>query len=205
MIGRKFGKLTVLEECEERKRRSKVYKCLCDCGNITNVVGYRLRNGTIRSCGCLRKEVNATLKAKHGKRYTRLYNIWLNSKQRCYNTKSRDYKDYGERGIKICDDWLHDFMSFYDWAMSNGYQENLTIDRIDVNGNYEPSNCRWVDQKTQQNNKRTNVHLTYNGITKTMSEWASELNIKYELIQTRHYRKWSDKECLFGRDENVGL
>lgn len=135
---------------------------------------------------------------KHGKYNTRLYRIWSRMKTRCYNKKYEHFKHYGGRGIKVCDEWLNDFMSFYDWSMSNGYKDNLTIDRIDVNGNYEPSNCRWLTNEEQQNNKRRNIRLTYNGKTQTITQWARELGIKRELIERRHRRGYIDKACLFG-------
>lgn len=200
MIGKRFGKLTVLEECNERQNRAKVYRCVCDCGNYTNVVGYSLRSGRTKSCGCLNHKSRKGLNITHGKTGTRLYNIFKNMKTRCYNKHFSKYKHYGGRGIVICDEWLNDFMSFYDWSMTNGYADNLTIDRIDCNGNYEPNNCRWVDMKQQLNNKSDNVLLTYKEKTQTISKWADELNMCYSTIQSRHYRGWSDKECLFGKE-----
>lgn len=198
MIGKKFGKLTVLEECKEQnKHRQKVYKCQCDCGNIAYVRGYKLRSGYTKSCGCLRHEKYAL---KHGKRHTRLYTIWLNMKDRCCNKNTPSYKNYGARCINVCDDWQHDFMNFYNWAMDNNYQEGLTIDRIDNDKGYSPDNCHWTTPKQQCNNKRNNVYLTYNGKTQTMMQWSEELNIPYYTIKTRHRKGWSDNECLFGRE-----
>ena len=135
----------------------------------------------------------------HGKYKSRIYHTYKHMKQRCYNKNCKDYIDYGKRGITICDEWLNDFMAFYNWAYEHGYQDNLTIDRINVNGNYEPSNCRWADMKIQANNMRKNVYLTYNGKTQTMSQWADELCIPVGRVKTRHKRGWSDKECLFGK------
>lgn len=149
MIGKKFGKLTVLEETGERdKYKYKIYKCQCDCGNIIYVNSNKLKSGNTKSCGCLKiKKLT-----KRGKCYTRLYGIYNNMKARCHNKKHRDYQDYGGRGIAVCSEWLNDFMNFYNWAMENNYQDGLTIDRIDVNGTYEPDNCRWTTQKEQQTN-----------------------------------------------------
>lgn len=201
MIYKKFGRLTVLEECKERKGGKKVYKCICDCGNIKNVMGTSLRDGTTRSCGCLARENTRKRSITHGQSHTRLYKIHNNIKDRCCNANSKDYPNYGGRGIKVWDEWLK-FKGFYDWSMSNGYNDTLTIDRIDVDGNYEPSNCRWVDMKTQQNNRRNNVYLTYKNKTQTMSQWADELRISVQTIKTRHRKGWSDKDCLFGRGYN---
>ena len=198
MIGQKFGRLTVIEELPERNKHGKiVYKCICDCGNVVNADGHLLRNGTIKSCGCLRLEGRST----HCKSSTRLYCILHHVKDRCYRNKNKDYPNYGGRGIKVCQEWLDDFMNFYNWSMNNGYQENLTIDRIDVNGDYEPNNCRWVDQKTQANNKRNCVYLTYEGRTQTITQWADELNCNRSAMYIRHRKGWPDKECLFGRGD----
>lgn len=130
-------------------------------------------------------------KIKHGKYGTRLFNIYNNIKYRCYNRNHHKYKIYGARGITMCDEWLHDFMTFYDWAVNNGYNESLTIDRIDVNGNYEPNNCRWVDMKTQQRNRRNNSLVTYRGETKTLSEWCELLGLNYKTVQSRLRYGWS--------------
>lgn len=138
---------------------------------------------------------------KHGKSNTRLYNIWTHMKARCYNKNDQHYENYGSRGIVVCDEWKHNFMNFYNWAMNNGYRENLSIDRIDVDGNYEPDNCRWVDVKIQNCNKRTSIYLTYDGKTQTIGTWANELNINKTTIYYRYHKLgWSDKECLFWRD-----
>lgn len=198
ILGQKFGRLTVVGECEERTKQGQLmYKCKCECGNIKNIRGYTLRNGGSKSCGCLNK-INHH--KTHGKTHTRLYSIFCDMKKRCHNKNNKEYHNYGGRGIIICEEWLNDFMNFYNWAINNGYDDNLTIDRIDVNGNYEPSNCRWVDIKSQCNNTRKNVYLTYNGKTQTMSQWADELCIPVGRVKTRHKRGWSDKECLFGKE-----
>lgn len=195
MIDKRFGNLTVIEECEKRTKNGHIkYKCVCDCGNITHVMGTLLRTGKIKSCGC-RQGNN-----KHGKCKTRIYHIYRGIKSRCYDKNCNGYKNYGGRGITVCDEWLNDFMNFYNWSMDNGYDDTLSIDRIDVNGNYEPSNCRWADLKVQANNKRNNVYLTYNGKTQTISQWAEELGIDCKMVQKRHHRRWSDKECLFGKE-----
>lgn len=164
---------------------------MCDCGNIKNINKYHLIYGMTKSCGCL---VN-----KHGESYTKLYDVFSAMKQRCYNKNNKSYVNYGKRGIAVCDEWLHDNSLFFEWAMNNGYKEGLQIDRIDVNGNYEPSNCRWVDNKVNCNNRRNNVLLTYQGKTRTMKQWAEELGVNYGTIKARHKRGWSDKDCLFGK------
>lgn len=197
MVGKTFNMLTVIEECKERKRKEKQYKCKCACGNITYVTGYNLRSGQTKSCGCLSKLNHYKT---HGKSNTRLYRIYNNMKERCYNKNVSQYRDWGGRGITICDEWLNDFMSFYDWAYENGYDDNLSIDRIDNNKSYSPDNCRWVDVKTQNNNKRSNVYLTFKGKTQSLQKWADDLGIPKSRLQNRYYRNWSTKDILFGRD-----
>lgn len=199
MIGKKFGKLTVLSECKKRANNGKIrYKCECNCGNITNVIGENLRRGITKSCGCLLKEIVSKRSTTHGKRDTRIYSIWCHMKARCYNINEPRYKDYGWRGIKICDEWLTDFMVFFDWAMSHGYNDTLTIDRIDVNGNYEPNNCRWITLKQQQENKRNSLKFTYKGETHCLREWCNILNINYKTVHKRiHVHKWDIEKALF--------
>lgn len=191
-VGEKFNKLTVLAECNKRdKHGNVVYKCLCDCGNIRYVTSHNLRYGDVKSCGCTNHDGKT-----HGKTYTRLYRIYCGMKGRCYTKSNISYPRYGKRGITICNEWLNDFMAFYNWAYKNGYNEDLQIDRIDVNGNYEPSNCRWVNRKCNCNNKRNNVLLTFKGKTMTMMEWSRELNLNYDLLRCRKKRGWSDYDIL---------
>lgn len=126
---------------------------------------------------------------------TKLHRAWTNMKQRCNNPNNPDYSDYGSRGIKVCDEWLNDFKSFYDWSMSHGYSDELTIDRIDVNGNYEPSNCRWVTMKVQTNNKRCNIFITLANKEITLKEFAKETGVKYTTLYMR-YRKGGVESVL---------
>ena len=127
---------------------------------------------------------------------TRLYKIYAKIKERCYYEKYPEFHLYGGRGIKMCDEWKKDFITFYNWAMENGYNEKLSIDRIDFNGDYEPSNCRWADKITQANNKRNNIRLTYNGETHTMPEWARILGLPYSTLADRHKKGKSVEEIL---------
>lgn len=160
LTGQKFGRLLVLKDAGKRRHSYVVWLCQCDCGNTVEVISDSLRSGNTRSCGCLHDECavekirGVKCKPKHGLSHHRLFGILNGMKTRCYNENNKDFKDYGGRGIKICDDWLSDFKNFYDWAISNGYQDDLTIDRIDVNGNYEPSNCKWSTRAEQSRNQR---------------------------------------------------
>ena len=141
--------------------------------------------------------------SKHGMKHTRIYEIWCGMKKRCYNQNSKNFPQYGGKGIIVCDDWKNDFLKFYDWSMKNGYQENLTIDRIDNNGNYEPSNCRWITHKQQQRNRTNNIYLEHNGETKTLSGWCIIMNEPYKRIYSRiksalyHYGKYDFNDLFY--------
>lgn len=178
----RFGRLTVLKKDESNKELAIKWVCLCDCGNTTIVRRGDLTSGKTLSCGCIRKEGRHRT---HNLSDTRLYRIWVNIKTRCTNEKSPQYKNYGFRGIKICEEWANSFEAFYTWAMENGYDDNLTIDRIDVNGNYEPCNCRWATRKEQSLNRTDNRRLTYKGETKTFAEWSEITGIHRETIKSR--------------------
>ena len=190
IIGMKFGRLTVvkLHHVKQLKRRFYYYLCKCDCGNDYIVLKSALLNGSTRSCGCYNTEIRiqqCKKRAKHNLTNTRLHRIWEKMHGRCFCPTSQDYTNYGGRGITICEEWKNDFKAFYDWAMANGYKDNLTIDRINVNGNYEPSNCRWVGAKVQQRNRRNNKLITFKGETHCLFEWAEIYNIPPKILSQR--------------------
>ena len=197
LTGQTFGKLTVIKRQGVSPNGHTVWLCKCECGNFTEVNRTNLLNESTKSCGCYAKEKLCNRNHIHGLVRTPLYTVWANMKERCLNAKSHKYPIYGGRGITVCDEWLHDFQAFYDWSMANGYEKGLTLDRKDVNGNYEPSNCRWATVKQQANNTRTNKLITYNGKTQTVSEWADELGIKYSTLYNRLFtKKWDIKKAL---------
>jgi hypothetical protein len=159
LSGKRFGKLVVIERVGTDKNHRPTWKCVCDCGAEKIIDGSSLRSGMTVSCGCYGKEQRLKSHITHLKTNTRLFNVWQNIKRRCYTQTNPSYKYYGERGIKVCKEWLDSFEVFRQWAYANGYDENApkgkcTIDRIDVNGNYEPSNCRWVSMAEQNKNTR---------------------------------------------------
>ena len=196
LIGQRFNKLIVVEELGLRKRpcgkNVKLWKCLCDCGNYTVVDTSSLRRNHTKSCGCL------TL--KHGLTKTRIHQIWASMRKRCHNPNTKQYKDYGGRGIGICAEWDDDengFVNFLSWAQDNGYSDNLTLDRIDVNGNYTPENCRWATKIEQARNTRYNKMITYKGETKCLKEWSEIIGINYGTLLSRLDRsKWSVEKAF---------
>ena len=192
LLGQKFGKLTVIKELDERSKRGMVmWLCQCDCGNYVKHTCNDLRSGKSKSCGCSQNMGHPT----HGKCDTRIYEIWASMKKRCLNKNCQSYDNYGGRGIIICDEWLK-FENFYTWAIENGYNDNLTLDRVNNNLGYNPNNCRWANRYTQANNKRNNVLITYNGKTQTLPQWCRELNLPYATIWDRVQKGWTDEEIL---------
>lgn len=198
ITGNRYGRLTVISR-NERPGHIVYWNCICDCGNTHIAAGAQLKNGHIRSCGCLHNELSAerakNLFTKHNGHGTRLYSIWCSMRTRCNNPNTKNYKDYGGRGIKVCSEW-NDFVKFRDWAMSNGYNNDLTLDRINVNGNYEPDNCRWATLDEQSNNKRTTKYITINGETHSLKEWSNISGICYSILTDRVKSGWDSNKLL---------
>ena len=180
--GKKYNRWTVLSLDRIENKRA-YWLCECECGTQRVISSSSLRCGNSKSCGCLHKEnVKRTI---NGLSKTKLYRNYSNIKQRCYNPKFSLYKNYGGRGIVMCDEWLNNFMSFYNWAINNGYKDNLTIDRIDVNGNYEPNNCRWILMDNQYYNRTDNVYYVVNNNKKCLAELCKEYNMPYQTVRKR--------------------
>lgn len=195
--GKKYGRLTVVERDFSKGNHESHWLCLCECGNTISTSGIRLSNGSCKSCGCLQKELLSKRMSTHKETKTRLYNIWSKIKFRCYNTKSKDYGNYGGRGIKMCDQWKNSFENFRDWALNNGYKDTLTIDRIDVNSNYSPENCKWCGMKEQSRNTRFNRRYDYNGKSLCTAELAEIAGISGATLRYRLNQGYNLQEAMF--------
>lgn len=193
--GQRFGRLRVTERypydyiTPSTQKRTAKWICLCDCGNTAIVTTSGLRSGKTQSCGCLQRERSANAHRKHGGRYDRLHMVWANMKNRCYNANYAEYSSYGGRGIQVCDEWQQ-YSAFKEWALREGYDASQkrgvqTLDRIDVNADYGPSNCRFVNMYAQANNKQNNIRYSVNGEEHTLSEWARLLDISYNYLYYR--------------------
>ena len=193
--GIKSGRLTVIGFDHKTKTNHVYVKCRCECGNETVVRASSILRKITQSCGCLGREKSKEKATKHGMFGTRIYNIWAGFRRRCYDKKVDAYKWYGAKGITYCKEW-DKFENFYEWAKNNGYNDDLTIDRIDVNGNYCPENCRWIPIEEQARNKTSNTVVEYNGEKRCLSEWAEEYNINYETLLTRIRRGFPFEEVL---------
>lgn len=194
LTGLDFTYLKVIEyfKSDYDKWGNKVsfWKCKCVCGKELILPRYDLTQKRKQSCGCMRYRLVASKKKKHGEYKTRLYHIWIGMRRRCFAPKNKHYHNYGERGITVCDEWANDFVPFRDWALTHGYSDDLTIERIDVNGNYEPQNCCWIPRAEQPKNTRISKRYTYNGETKTLRDWGIALGGSPSLVKDRLKRGW---------------
>ena len=205
--GDKFGKWTIIEEITSKiisNKPRRMFRCQCECGNISEVQLACLRNGHSTSCGCEKRKRASIANTKHGLERHPLYSTWKNMKKRCNYPNASEYENYGGRGISVCKEWSNNFQSFYDWAINNNWSKELTIDRIDTNGNYCPENCRWANVETQMNNMTKNHYIKYNGDTYTLSTLAKHLNIPYNIIRYRLSNcKWTVEQLIsYWNDRN---
>lgn len=200
LTGKRFGNWKVLSFCGTREVGNKRVKksfwlceCQCEKKTLREIPTDSLKSGNSKSCGCYRKQITIERNTKHGfsrrgENGTSIYHVWRSMKDRCLNPNNAQYVNYGGRGIKICKAWEQSFISFKDWAFANGYHVGLTIDRINNDGNYEPSNCRWVDYYVQANNSRQCRFVTINGQTHTLKQWCKLLEVPYSTVMNRMQR-----------------
>lgn len=205
-VGERYGLYTVVEILEEKSKSGKsLALCQCECGSLKKVIISNLLNGNSKSCGCRVQRNFVSKMTTHNKSNTRLYRIYSCMKTRCYNKNRDDYKFYGGRGIKVCQEWIDNFMNFYNWAVNNGYSENLTIDRIDCDKDYTPQNCRWVDFSIQNANKKVDNRSFsgYKGITwnKQNEKWRVRISYKNKLNSVGCYENLS--EAIIARNEYI--
>lgn len=199
--GQRFGRLTAIKPTGRNRQQNSLWHCLCDCGNTVTVSQsnlHRASKGYNTSCGCLKKENSRKQLTTHGLSETRLYEIWCGMKKRCLSPTNQAYANYGGRGITICEEWL-DFKRFYEWAMKNGYQDHLTLERKNNNKGYSSDNCKWATQKEQVSNTRRNHLITHDGRTMTLTAWAETLGMKVNTLWLRIKKGWTIEKALTRR------
>lgn len=188
LVGQRFGRLMVLYDTGERRNGKVVWHCQCDCGNELGIRSGDLVSAHTTSCGCYRRQRTVEVHTVHGmtrgKKFHPIYQAWRRMLQRCENPSDEDYKNYGFRGIKVCDEW-HKFIPFCDWALASGWQKELQLDRINNNGNYEPGNCHWATPQENNRNRRNNRMITFAGKTQCLAAWADETGIEYQALWAR--------------------
>lgn len=199
LTGKKFGRLTVIGLSEKRVGRKTYWDVVCECGNKKTVRSDSLQTST-QSCGCLRDEaaiINVRKNHTHKDSYSHLHYLWSRMKQRCYNPKINRFEDYGGRGISVCEEWRDSYEAFREWAVNNGYREGLSIERNNVNGNYTPENCSWIESKEQANNRRSTVWVEYQGERLNLKQWSDKLGINYGTLNSRYNRSGMRPPELF--------
>jgi hypothetical protein len=194
-IGKTFMYLTIVSDAG-RDKNGRYVIAQCKCGSVRRYRLSHVKYGKILSCGCYNSERASERQKTHGLSKHPLYKVYRSMKARCYNPNVKKYERWGGRGIIICDLWLNSFEVFYEWSLKNGYSKGLQIDRINNDGNYEPSNCRWVEHKINARNTRTNVFVQYNGETKTIAEWCEIVGISQKRFYSRRHRGWSVEKTL---------
>ena len=190
IIGTRQGNLVVLSHFKKGKYNQNYFRCKCDCGRISEIRANHFFNDNQQTCGRFHKKYENSFIGN------KIYDTWNRMIHRCYDTKHHKYYRYGARGISVCDDWRTDYDTFYNWAINNGYKNGLSLDRINNDGNYEPSNCRWATRKQQQRNICRNRLITYKGKTFCLAEWCELLNLNYGTINTRLHRNWSIEKAF---------
>ena len=194
LVGCHFGRLTVIEKTNQKKYGKTLWRCLCECGNLKYATSSGLKSGDVKSCGCMQKETQLKNldkyrkhNIKHGMSNSRLYRIYYDMTSRCYRKSINGYENYGGRGIRVCNEWIGEFgfINFMKWAIENGYNDSLTIDRVDSNSDYAPCNCRWATRKEQANNTRATIFLEYGGERHTISEWSELTGIGRNIIYSK--------------------
>ena len=196
LIGQRFTRLLVVERAENEKNGSARWVCQCDCGNTIVISSYHLRNEDVKSCGCFQRDFpNRTT---HGHSGEPIYDEWCGMKARCYNKSQKAYKNYGGRGITVCERWRNNFKDFLDDVSELPHfgEEGYSLERINNDGNYEPSNCKWATIEDQANNKRSNHMITYNGKTQSVKKWADEVGVNYGTLKSRINRGWAIEKAL---------
>lgn len=193
LIGCRFGNLVVIEKIvDKRFTRRLRWLCKCDCGKEVTHIAFRLKTGRAKSCGCSRMNVHTS----HGMSKTKLYRKWAGMKKRCENKNFGQYKNYGGRGITVCEEWSNSFESFMEWSINNCYSDNLELDRIDNNGGYNPKNCRYVNRITNCNNKRNTQNIEINGVKKPLMDWVRETGLSRSAICGRIKKGFTGEEII---------
>lgn len=200
LVGKRYGHLVVISDSSKRATNGhRRVVCRCDCGNVKEISISHLKTGASRSCGCGVRKATIRRCTTHGDTGTRLHNIWLGMRRRCYNKNEAAYPRYGGRGITICSEW-NDYSCFKEWSLTHGYRDDLSIDRIDVNGNYSPSNCRWATIREQARNKRDNRVVEINGQKKLITEWLKESPVSASAVYDRLRKGWDIETALFTKN-----
>ena len=197
ITGQKFNRWTVIKRVGKNNRGKTTWLFKCDCGSQMISESWYVTSGHTKSCGCWKREEASKRMFTHGQTPVRLYRIWRGMKARCNNPHTKDFHYYGARGIKVCDEWMEHYESFRDWAFANGYSDMLTLDRVEANKGYSPDNCRWVDRQTQMRNTRNNLYLTFNGETKSLTEWSEITGMdRHTISRRKNVLGWDDEKTL---------